>query len=258
MLTSTQNRLLLAVALVLFLGLLHPPITADDGSCGSVNRFGAALRFAEVVFPELKGKELDVSLSHGNGGFLNSASEMDDLQLRFDKPTWHPPGETNEKLDAMLTETMGKGGIVLPFYLYFSFIEMRQPVLPRRLACRPVNFTSDAGHEQMRKAQEAIESHPEWSDAQELEEARKLGLRYGPEDKDAVLRLISIKELSQFYGPLKIKSAVFFMNGGGKCAGCSFVLPRWEVKASATRDVRWLSITIEPFFGRITSLSSGE
>jgi hypothetical protein len=259
MLTSGfQNRLLLAAVLVSLMGLLQPTAAAADPSCGSLNRLAVALHFADVIFPELKGKEFNVSLSHGNGGFIDSASEMDALQLRFETPTWQPPGETNEKLDAVLNETMEKGGVTLPFYLYFSFIELHPPILPRRLACHPVEFSSDAGERQMRKVQETLDPHPDWSNAQELEEARKLGLRYGPEDKEAVLRLIPLKELRKFYGPLKVTSADFSMNGGRKCSGCSFTDPTWRVSLSATHAVRWLSITIEPFFGRITNLSTGE
>lgn len=256
--SAFQNRVLSAALAVSISFVLSAPLAAADGSCGSAERLAVAVRFAEVVFPELKDKELDISLSHGNGGFIDSASEMDDLQLRFEKPTWHPPGETNEKLDAALTETMRKGGVALPFYVSFSFIETNPPTMPRRLACRPVRFTSDAGYEQMRKVAEALNRHPDWSDAKELEEARKLGLRYGPEDKDAILRLVPLKELRQIYGPLKIESAEFSINLGQKCDGCSFAAPTWDVKVSATQAVRSLLITIEPFFGRITGLSSGE
>jgi len=256
--SALQIRLRIATVVISLFGLLQPSVAGADERCGSVSRFEVSLGFAEVIFPELKNKELNISLSHGTGGFIDSESEMDDLQLRFDKPTWHLSGETNEKSDAALTETMEKGGIRLPFYLYFSFIEMNPPTIPRRIACHPVHFTSDAGQEQMRRVQEVLNSHPDWSDAQELEEARKLGLRYGPGEKDVVLRLIPLKELSQFYGPLKIKSAEFSVNAGAKCSGCSFAGPSWQVRVSATHAVRWLSITVEPFFGRITSLSSGE
>lgn len=254
---SLQNRSLLAVFAMPVLLLLQP-LTASAGNCGSADRTMVALHFAEVIFPELKGKEFDIGLSAGMGSIFVGPSEADGFHLVLDKPTWHPPGETNEKSDATLTEALEKVGIDLPFYLYFSFIEMRQPVLPRRLACRPVELRTDTIEPYMLRAQKAIDPHPDWTDAQELEEARKLGLRYGPEDKEAVLRLIPLKELSKFYGPLKITNAEFFMNGGQKCTSCSFVLPRWEVKVSAPRAVRWLSITVEPFFGRITNLSSGE
>jgi hypothetical protein len=75
--------------------------------------------------------------------------------------------------------------------------------------------------------------------------------------KTKVAQIVGTKELRQFYGPLKIKSAQFFMNGGQKCAGCSFVYPRRVVSLSGG-ITHGLSITIEPFFGRITNLSSGE
>jgi hypothetical protein len=246
------------VCAALAICLLSPAIaTAND--CGSLDRLAIALRFAQALYPELRGMELGVSLSHGSGGFIASPTQADGLQLRLDyKDRWHPPDETVDHYYAAQMEAIRNSGLELPLTLYFSFIEMRQPVMPRRLACRPVELRSDVGEKQMRDVANAIEPHPEWSDAQELEQARKLGLHYGPEDKDAVLQLVPLKELSRLYGPLKIKSAQFFMNGGQKCAGCSFVLPRWEVKVSATHDVRWLSITIEPFFGRITNLSSGE
>jgi hypothetical protein len=169
--SAFPNRLLLAVLLSLT-GLLPQRLAAANESCGSVDRFVVALHFAEVIFPELKEKELNISLSHGRGGFIDSASEMDDLQLGFDKPTWHAPGETNEKSDALLVATMEKGGVKLPLYLFFGFVESNPPTLhPRRLACHPVEFTSDAGEKQTRDIAKAIEPHPEWSDAQELEEA---------------------------------------------------------------------------------------
>jgi hypothetical protein len=235
------------------------PAIATANDCDSMGRLATALRFAQGLYPEFRGGEVDISLSHGNGSFLASPTQADALQLRLDyEDMWHPPDSTVDQLYAPQMEEVRSGGIGLPLTLYFSFIKLHPHALRRLLACHPVEFTSDVAHEQMRRAQQAIEPHPEWSDAQELEEARKLGLRYGPEDKKSVLRLIPLTELTKFYGPLEIENAQFFMNGGGKCAGCSFVLPRWEVKVSGRRDVRWLSITIEPFFGRITNLSSGE
>jgi len=234
------------VCAALAICFLSPAIaTAND--CDSMGRLAIALRFAHALYPELRGKELGISLSHGSGGFIASPTQADGLQLRLDhKDLWHPPDETVDQYYAGQMESIRNSGLELPLTLYFSFVEMRQPVMPRRLACRPVEFRSDLGDRKLGDVSRVIEPHPEWSDAQELEEARKLGLRYGPEEKDAVLRLIPLKELSQFYGPLRITGAEFFMNGGGKCAGCSFVLPRWEIKVSAPHGVRWLSLTIEP------------
>ncbi|MGH9529381.1 MAG: hypothetical protein ACRD2S_05610 [Terriglobales bacterium] len=54
----------------------------------------------------------------------------------------------------------------------------------------------------LEKVWSAIDPHPEWSDEEELKVARKLGLRYGPQDKAAILRKLPLKELARFYGPL--------------------------------------------------------
>lgn len=264
MLSIFQVRIFSQVlAFAILSGMIQSASAVPADSCGSLDRLKVALTFAQVMYPDLKDKEFTVSLSHGNGPFINSPIQADDMRIGLDienEDMWHPPGETANQYYRDQIEPMQGSGIELPLYLYFSFIDLRGTLEPRRrhLTCKPLEFRSNASEKKLRDVAKIIEPHPEWSDAQELEEARKLGLRYGPEDKDSVLPLIPLNEMSQFYGPLKIKSAEFLMNGGQKCSGCSFVLPRWEVKVSATHGVGWLSITVEPFFGRITSLSSGQ
>jgi hypothetical protein len=46
-------------------------------------------------------------------------------------------------------------------------------------------------------------------DEQDLEAARKLGMRFGPEKKADLLRILPVKELSSVYGPLQITEASF-------------------------------------------------
>jgi hypothetical protein len=244
------------LVLVLLSGLLQPAIVAADDSCGSVSRLIISLRFAQVLYPELKGKEFGIAVSPGTGSFVAGRTEADDLAVRLDdEGLWHPPDEKPNQYYAGQTEATRTSGIELPLYLYFSFIDVRGTLKARHLACQPVHFTSDVGHIQMEKVKSTLARHPEWSDAQELEVARKLGLRFGPEDKSALLRLIPLKELSSFYGPLKIKSATFSMNAGTKCAGCSFAGPAWYISAAKVNTGQGLSLVIEPFFGRISSLT---
>jgi hypothetical protein len=64
-----------------------------------------------------------------------------------------------------------------------------------------------------------------------------------------------LKKPAQFYGPLRVKSAEFKMNGGGKCPGCSFADTRWYITLSGPSATRGLLILVEPFFGRVTSIS---
>jgi len=238
---------------VLLSGLLQPVFAVPGSSCGSVDRLTVALRFAEALYPELKGNEFSISLSAGSGTFIDSATEADGLQIRFDKPIWHPPGRTNEQSDALQAATLAIRGIELPLHLYFSFIDIHGPVAPRHLTCQPFQFKSDAGFKQMVKVFAVLNAHPEWSDEEELTAARKLGLRYGPEDKSAILQMFPFKELAEFYGKLRIKDVKFSMNAGQKCTGCSFAAPSWEL--SVSDDTGGSLIMVEPFFGKITSIS---
>lgn len=93
---------------------------------------------------------------------------------------------------------------------------------------------------------------------EELRVARNLGLRFGPKDKSVILKKLPLNELANFYGPLRIHSARFSINGGSKCTGCSFVYPRWDITLSGIGSSGWLLIVVEPFFGRITSISDSE
>jgi hypothetical protein len=117
-----------------------------------------------------------------------------------------------------------------------------------------LEFTSDVGHTQREKVSAVLKPHPEWSDAEELSAARKLGLRYGPEEKSAILEKLPLQQLAEFYSKLRIKSAEFSMNGGMKCAGCSFVYPRWDVTLSKVGKPGGIDIVVEPFFGKITHI----
>ena len=57
---------LAGLALASVLGLLQPALAVPGESCGSVDRLIVALRFAQAVFPELKGKEFTVSFAPGS------------------------------------------------------------------------------------------------------------------------------------------------------------------------------------------------
>lgn len=224
--------------------------------CGSLDRAANAIRMAQVLYPELKGKEFSVSLSSGSGDFVSGPIDTGDFSIRFDKPISQPTVNGKPQPDSEQSPATLGDGVDLPFDLHFDFI--RANVNARELVCHPLNFTSEAGHKQMEKVRRAIDPHPEWSDEEELRVARKLGLRLGAEDKSAVLKKIPLNELAKLYGPLRIYSARFSMNGGSKCTECSFVYPRWNITLSGIGTPRGLLIVVEPFFGRITSISDSE
>ncbi|HEY6768906.1 MAG TPA: hypothetical protein VI386_29480 [Candidatus Sulfotelmatobacter sp.] len=250
----TRSRLLTGV-LALTLALLFPKAAVCADNCGSLERMASALRFAQAVYPELKEKEFGLSFSPGNGTFVDFPTEADNFMIRVGEPIWIPAGEMVDQYYAVDLRAVRSSGIELPLNLSFSFAKAGPSVRQRHLSCQPVTFTGTVGYEQLKKVQSAIDPHPEWSDEEELRVARKLGLRYGPEDKSSLLQKLPLKELAQFYGKLRVESATFSMNAGVKCAGCSFVAPSWQITVSESGNFRGLLIIIEPFFGKITSIA---
>jgi len=77
------------------------------------------------------------------------------------------------------------------------------------VSCRPLQFRNDKESKQMKEAQTVINAHPEWTDAEESEAVNKLGLRFGPKSRNAVLGLVPLKDLTRLYGPLRITKAEF-------------------------------------------------
>jgi len=228
--------------------------TAAEKNCGSVERLATALRLLQVVYPELKGKEVSISLSTGHGNPFNAPTDAATLGVLINAPLWQPATGSKGNLGTSPSSSREADGVLpLPLYLDVNFV--RSGTDQREISCRPLKFTNDKAGSQFRKAKDTIDAHPEWTDAQELEMARTLGLRYGPEDKATILRMLPLEGLSMIYGPLQIKRATFSMNIGQKCQGCSFVAPSWEITISEVGTSRSLLIVVDPFVGKITSIS---
>jgi len=101
-----------------------------------------------------------------------------------------------------------------------------------------------------------VNAHPEWTDEQDLEAARKLGMRFGPEKKAELLRILPLKELSSVYGPLQITEAEFRVTGK-KEPESSFADLHWYVTAKhvgAPQKLQ-LQILVEPFHGKIVAIT---
>jgi hypothetical protein len=63
---GTQRAWIACLGIAFF--LVGPAIAAD--TCGSLERVNNAIRLAQVLYPELEGRELSVQFSEGNGGPL--------------------------------------------------------------------------------------------------------------------------------------------------------------------------------------------
>jgi hypothetical protein len=246
----------LCTALPLVVILLLPNVANGADKCGTVDRVMIALRLVRTLYPEIKGREFSISFSEGNGAPLNAPADARDLLITLDKPEWHPPGKTDAQSDVISqSQPMLNNDLELPVYLTFSFLEFASD--GGNLVCRPLKYLNNKTSKQMKEARAVLNAHPEWTDAEELEDATKLGMRFGPDKKAAVLKIIPWKELSTFYGPLQILGAKFSINGPfnhSEKIG-AFTDLRWYIYAKRVGTSRQLQITIDSFTGIIDSLS---
>jgi hypothetical protein len=59
------------------------------------------------------------------------------------------------------------------------------------------------------KLMKEVDAHPEWSDEQVVKALKAAGARFGPDDREAFLRALPLKELEPFTGRLEVRSVYF-------------------------------------------------
>jgi hypothetical protein len=245
----------LAVAIV---ALSSTSATGAD-KCGSLDRAANAIHMAQILYPELKGKEFSLQFSEGIGSMLSGPADVGDFLITVDKPEWHPPAQASEQLGGVFQSQDGTVEMGLPQYLRFTFIRAAikgktGAFVGRELSCWPLLFRNDKMSQRLLDAEEVINAHPEWTDEQDVEAARKLGMQYGPDKKDEILRMLPLKELSSVYGLLTITEATFRV-AGLKEPGSNFADLHWYVIAKRVSTSRTLRIAVEPFQGKVTGIS---
>lgn len=240
-----------ALALAMVFVLLNVAARAD--TCGSLERLMTALQLTRVLYPELSHQEFNISLSAGHGNPLNTPTNGADIVLAIDRDARPPTLGSKSQSNNTPQLLPGEGdGIELPLYLDFRFIETGTTL--RQLTCRPLAFINNKSSKQIQDAREVIDSHPEWTDEQDLDAATRLGMRFGPKKKNDVLPLIPLTELSAFYGPLRIQKA-FFSVTRTKQPGSNFADLTWFITVDRVGNQKSLQIMVEPFRGKIVSIN---
>lgn len=210
--------------------------------CGSLDRVIVAADLLGVVYPELRGAEFSVALSH-HSDRLGSATDGTWFSLTLDRPF----------LKAQ--DTLGEHrGIDLPFQVDFNFVWFSPNPLKHEYLCRPKSLAV-AHDNYYQLAVQLARSHPEWSDAEFLSALREKGMRYGPESKVAVLKLVPWKALEKFYGPLRLTDAVFSYLPREEELTEAFGALDWQITARELRTGRLLGISMNPFTGKINSMA---
>ena len=245
----------IAIAWVL---LCLPSFALGSEKCGSLDRAANAIKLAQILYPELRGREFSLQFSEGSGP-LSGPADVGSFLIAVDKAQWHPPAETSEQPDGARRSQDGTIEIGMPQYLRFTFIRAAitgktGAVVGRELSCWPLEFRNDKTSKQMLDAEQVINDHPEWTEAQDLEAASKFGMRFGPDKKTDLLRILPLRGLSSIYGPLQITKANF-RTAGPKEPGSYFADLHWYITAKHIGSPKTLQITVEPFDGKITAFS---
>jgi len=229
-------------------------MAAQADTCSSLDRLVIALRLTRVLYPELRHREFSISLSAGHGNPLNTPTNGTDIGLAIDKNVEPTAAGSKPRSDDTPQLLPGEAdGSELPLYLDFDFAEGTRAA-EIDVVCRPLKFINNKSSKQIQDAREVIDSHPEWTDEQDLDTATKLGMRFGPKKKNDVLRLIPLKELSEFYGPLRIQKA-FFSITRTKQPGSNFADLTWFITVDRVGAQKTLQIMVEPFRGKIVAIS---
>lgn len=235
--------------------LLASSAAVGSDACGTLDRAVNAIHMAELLYPELKGKELSLQFAGARTGPLGTPTDATYLVVAVDKPAARSSGQTSEPSDNELGDVSKPE---LPLYLQFDFVRTVFDKVGNRigteLTCQPWEFSNTVGSKQLHEAWDVINAHPEWTDEQDLKAARKVGMRFGPEKKADLLRMLPLKELSSIYGPLRVTKASLKI-ASLKEPGASFADLHWYITAKRVGSKKTLAIMVEPFHGRIISIS---
>jgi len=187
--------------------VLASSIAVGSDACGTLDRTANAIHMAELLYPELKGREFSLQFSGARTGPLGGPTDATYLVIAVDKSVRRSLGQTGEPSDSKLGNANSAHEVELPLHLEFEFVRTIFDKAGNRvgteLTCQPSEFSNAVGSKQLHEAWDVINAHPEWMEEQDLEAARKLGMRFGPEKKADLLRILPVKELSSIYGPLQ-------------------------------------------------------
>ena len=104
-----------------------------------------------------------------------------------------------------------------------------------------------------------LDEHPDWPDARLVKALKAAGAKYGPDDREAFLRALPLKELEPCTGPMEVTSARFDLRFNADEGGKPKAILTWFVDAKwHSPDGRYeadRTMTFEPFEGALIDYS---
>jgi hypothetical protein len=211
----------------------------DRTACGC---FGDAHRFVAALYPELEGKKLVIGYR---------------ATFDFDSDTEACPNEF--AVDVTPAPRPPIAGYIS------TGPKKRSPDVDLRAGFwldkkgRIWMYTADGtwplNSEKNKAISEIVDSHPQWTDKQVIDQLKAAGARFGPDDKEALLNQLPIERLTPFLGRLRITTAEFHVRH--EQDDTPLPLLSWDVEIEGvTSSAEHFSyyMVLEPFNGRVVLL----
>ena len=223
----------LGVAIAAF--LLGAPAFPQRPPQDQFAKVTTAQRFLRALYPEVNGKNYIMYVDSSNL-FDSDWASLRDLDVsvgpsdpRSGSGYWQKPEALGALFEFRNNDQLNN------VYIHFASLQSKS-----KLLCTQIN------------------AHQKWSDQQVIAAMKRAGVKFGPDEEDALRREVPIDALEPFIGRLQIQSAEFFLRH--KQSPRSLAELYWEVDGTSVlpngKDARW-SLTLEPFAGRLLSLSRG-
>lgn len=221
------------IALIfLFAGsFLTPGGLGDQRPCDS---FCTAKRLLNVFYPQFHGK--DATLNLWTKTSFDEQGPLGTFQTSISLPVPTKPGVATGEPPEMEDHVTA----------FFQISPGPDGILNMQSIGRDVNQDS------VKKLDELVASHPEWSDSQVISAVESSGAKYPPSRKQDLIRSLPLRELEPFVGRIRIDSVTFDLRTDGEPPT---PLLDWSVDFTAStsgKPSRRYFLVLEPFDGQVT------
>jgi hypothetical protein len=230
-LRSTESKV---TFLVLLMGLVAVPTgVASTNACDS---FCLAKRLLTVLYPQFKGKDAVIAVSG------KSSLDVDGPLLVFQTSILLPIPRKSAAATAEPPEAINH---VTTFFKISpdpdGILEMQSVGL-------------DINERKIKKLDELVTSHLEWSDSQVINAIESSGAKYAPSQKEALTSILPLKALEPLVGEVRVESITFQLRTDGHPPT---PLLDWSVRFTATKSGKSSRyfLLLEPFDGSVSAFS---
>ena len=232
---SRAIKTILIASVVVCLALTLPAKCEEH----CANFYGVAIRFMRAFYPELTRKSVTVDslaslpfdVDGPPGAFSISVSESHPTEPIRTSPSPNP--SSADRVGHLSGRFQFDGRDHKIFSIFFS--------------------GSLANDEKQEALAKLVDAHPEWSDAQMTDALLQAGAKFGPNQKDALLARLPIKELEPILGKIEMGPAYFRFRGNTEPP--FYAVMNWSVRFRTTEDGRIdeFTLALEPFNGKVVS-----